>query len=256
MSDSMDAEFDTVAEWTGQVAQSLGPDYYLPAGCRGSGGPRALDAILHRLAVGESDRMLDVGAGVGGPAGYAHLTTGVRPVLVEPQAGACRAARRLFDLPVARGDGLSLPFAHGTFDVVWSLGVLCTTRHHRAALAELRRVVADRGRVGLLVYIADGALPESPEGNHFPTTEELHADLAAAGLAVADERDLTSPEDETQQWRDRADTVDRELTVRHRHEATWQQAESQSSTMGRLLAGRHLAARVLILRPHAAKSDS
>lgn len=249
----MGAEFDTVAEWTGQVAQGLGPDYYLPAGCRGSGGPRALDAILHRLAVGESDRMLDVGAGVGGPAGYAHLTTGVRPVLVEPEAGACRAARRLFDLPVARGDGLSLPFAQGTFDVVWSLGVLCTTEHHRAALAELHRVVADRGRVGLLVYVADSALPESPHGNHFPTTGELHADLAAAGLAVTDERDLTSPNVETQEWRDRADTVDRELAAHHGHDTAWRQAESQSSTMGRLIAGKHVAARVLILRPHATR---
>jgi hypothetical protein len=39
----MEAEFDTVAGWTAQVAAGLGPEYYVPAGCRGSGLPAALD---------------------------------------------------------------------------------------------------------------------------------------------------------------------------------------------------------------------
>ena len=37
--DPMAAEFDTVAEWTAQVAADLGPEYYVPAACRGSGQP-------------------------------------------------------------------------------------------------------------------------------------------------------------------------------------------------------------------------
>ena len=36
----MSAEFDTVADWTARVALDLGPDYRIPAGCRGSGNPR------------------------------------------------------------------------------------------------------------------------------------------------------------------------------------------------------------------------
>ena len=43
MSEAMDAEFDTVAEWTAQVVEELGPEYHIPAACRGSGSPRALD---------------------------------------------------------------------------------------------------------------------------------------------------------------------------------------------------------------------
>ena len=31
MTDAMEAEFDTVAEWTAQVAAELGPHYHLPA---------------------------------------------------------------------------------------------------------------------------------------------------------------------------------------------------------------------------------
>ncbi len=43
MDEAMEAEFDTVAEWTAQVAIDLGPEYFIPAGCRGSGQPAALD---------------------------------------------------------------------------------------------------------------------------------------------------------------------------------------------------------------------
>ena len=39
MTEAMQAEFDTVAEWTAQVAADLGPEYHVPAGCRGSGSP-------------------------------------------------------------------------------------------------------------------------------------------------------------------------------------------------------------------------
>ncbi|MGO9550254.1 hypothetical protein [Mycobacterium sp.] len=34
MTEAMNAEFDTVAEWTAEVAEELGHDYYVPAGCR------------------------------------------------------------------------------------------------------------------------------------------------------------------------------------------------------------------------------
>src|SRR6185503_16101595 len=69
--DPMEAEFDTVAEWTAQVAVDLGPEYYIPAACRGSGQPAALDWLLAGLHHRPGELMLDVGAGVGGPAAYA-----------------------------------------------------------------------------------------------------------------------------------------------------------------------------------------
>ena len=44
--DPMEAEFDTVAAWTAEVAADLGPEYFVPAACRGSGKPAALDWLL------------------------------------------------------------------------------------------------------------------------------------------------------------------------------------------------------------------
>src|SRR5256885_423982 len=99
MTDAMDAEFNTVAAWTAEVALDLGPDHHLPAACRGSGTPSALDWLIENLAVRASDAVLDSGAGVGGPAAYLADRTHTRPVLVDPAGGACRAARRLFGLP-------------------------------------------------------------------------------------------------------------------------------------------------------------
>jgi hypothetical protein len=87
MSDAMSAEFDTVAEWTAAVCRRLGRDFYLPAACRGSGSPYALDWFIDRLALAQGGTLLDSGAGVGGPAAYAAQRCGVRAVLIEPEMG-------------------------------------------------------------------------------------------------------------------------------------------------------------------------
>ncbi len=94
MSEAMHAEFDTIADWTAAAARSLGSDYYLPAACRGSGSPASLDWLLDHLHAGQGTTVLDCGAGVGGPSAYAAIRRGVRPLLVEPEARACRAAQK------------------------------------------------------------------------------------------------------------------------------------------------------------------
>src|ERR1700685_4031882 len=78
MDEAMQDEFDTVAEWTAQVAADLGPEYFIPAGCRGSGQPAALDWLLDGLRPRAGELLIDVGAGVGGPDAYAVEHTGVR----------------------------------------------------------------------------------------------------------------------------------------------------------------------------------
>ena len=55
MSDAMAAEFGTVAEWTAEAAVELGQDYYIPAACRGSGSPAALDWLIEHLDLAPGD---------------------------------------------------------------------------------------------------------------------------------------------------------------------------------------------------------
>lgn len=241
----MKAEFDTVAGWTADVALDLGPEFHLPAGCRGSGSPGALRWLIDRLELTAADTMVDVGAGVGGPAAFAGAEVGVHPVLSEPEAGACRAAQRLFGLPVVQAAS-ELPFASASFDVAWSLGVLCTVPDQPLLLRELHRVLRPGGRLGLLVFVARAPLPEQPVGNDFPTEERLRHLLADAGLVVENSASAADFAGLPLNWRERADAVDAELERRHGAEGAWQTAEQQSAVIGRLLSAGDLAGTLLV----------
>ncbi|MDT5006812.1 MAG: hypothetical protein QOJ24_3988 [Mycobacterium sp.] len=249
MSEAMDAEFDTVAEWTAQVAEDLGPEYHIPGACRGSGSPRALDWLIDRMALTSGQVLLDVGAGVGGPAAYAAQQITVRPVLVEPEPGACRAARRLFDLPVVCGLGTALPMADLSCDAAWSLGVLCTTPDQLMLLKELRRTVRGGGPIGLLVFVARRPLPgDQLPDNHFPTKAGLIELVNEASLEVEVWHSTADLPEVPAIWNEREAAVADALTARHAHTRAWQLAEEQSGTIGRLLEDGTLTGEMLILR--------
>jgi SAM-dependent methyltransferase len=237
---AMETEFGTVAGWTEEAVLALGRDSAIPAGCRGSGSEGALRWLADRLDAGEGTRFLDDGAGVGGPAGWLAAERGVRPVCAEPMGDAVHAARRLFGLPGVVALAQHLPFAGGSFDAAWCLGVLCTTADKPAALAELRRVLRDDGRLGLLVFVADGVVTlPVPDGNSFPSEPETRGLLAAAGfevLAAADADLADSPPD----WSERADAVEAEIDRRHGEDPRRREAAEQSARVGRLLSAGQL----------------
>ena len=247
--DPMVDEFDSVASWTADAVETLGEEHALPAACRGSGSPAALDWLGRALGLGEGSRLLDSGAGVGGPSEYAARSWGARPTLAEPMEGACRASRTLFGRPVVVADGAALPFGDGSFDAAWSLGVLCTLEDKRAYLAELTRVVAPGGAVGLLVYErAVEELPDQPEGNHFPSHEELLADLEAVGLRVSDEAPLDDLPGTPDDWQEAADRVEEEVRRRHGDDERWQRAQDQQDTIGSLIGDGLVVGRLLACR--------
>jgi ubiquinone/menaquinone biosynthesis C-methylase UbiE len=248
MSEAMSAEFDTVAVWTAQVANDLGPSYHIPAACRGSGSPVALDWLIEQLDLAPGETFLDCGAGVGGPAAYAAQQRSVQPVLVEPEAGACRAARSLFGYPVVQAVASALPVADESFNAAWSLGVLCTMQTQLALLTELRRVVRPQGRIGLLVFVARTSTPaQRPQGNNFPTVDALVDLVAEARLRIAAWRGLSDLPSASSQWQSREDAVTAELSNRHGHKRAWQLAEHQSDLIGGLLARSDISGELLTL---------
>jgi SAM-dependent methyltransferase len=249
MSNATEAEFDTVAEWTAQAALDLGPDYYVPAGCRGSGSPPALDWLIDGMQLAPGATLLDCGAGVGGPAAYAAQSCAARPVLVEPEPGACRAATTLFGYPVVRAVGSTLPIADSSVDAAWALGVLCTTAQQQELLDELRRVVRPGGRIGLLVFVAQRDLSSSEsDGNHFPTPSRVLDLVERASLRLEQWLSTANLPAIPAVWTQRIDAVDKALNDRHGHTEAWRLAERQSSRIGALLDDEALTGALLILR--------
>ncbi|MBO0678710.1 class I SAM-dependent methyltransferase [Mycolicibacterium sp. S2-37] len=248
MSEATEAEFDTVAEWTAKVAVDLGEQYYLPAACRGSGSPPGLEWLIAEMGLSRGNSLLDCGAGVGGPAAFAAQSVSAQPVLVEPEAGACRAARALFDLPVMQAVGSALPVADETFDAAWALGVLCTTRDQLTVLDEMRRAVRPAGPIGLLVFMArDEETSDRLETNHFPTRPELTRLVEDAGLRVTAWRSTTDLPAIPQEWNDRTGVVTEELNIRYAHTREWQLAERQSSAISDLLGQEAVTGEMLVL---------
>lgn len=250
MSDEpMVEEFDTVASWTADAVEELGPEHALPAACRGSGSPAALRWLADRLGLESGTRLLDSGAGVGGPAQLVREERGVQPVLVEPMVGACLAAARLFDHRVVVGDGAALPVGDGTYDAAWSLGVLCTVEDKAAQVAELRRCVGEGGRVGLLVFVRTvDDLPDEPEGNFFVTEAELDDLVRAAGLEILAAGYLGDHPAPPSGWEDAADRVDAVIERAHGDTDAFRSADRNQQRMSDLIADGLVAGRLLACR--------
>ncbi|MCW2602328.1 MAG: methyltransferase family protein [Pseudonocardiales bacterium] len=246
--EAMEDEFDTVARWTSEAVRELGPRYAIPAACRGSGSPDALRWMAAQLRLPAEAALLDCGAGVGGPAELAAVEFGVRPVLTDPMAGACRAAAALFGRPVVVAAGQALPFRDAAFDAAWSLGVLCTSEDQPGLLAQLRRVVRPGGPIALLVYIRIGKPSgEQPEGNDFPTLDKLHSMLQAAGLEGRAAADLERFEAPDADWQARADAVGALIERVHGGDERWKTADRQQRIMAGLLSRGEVAGRIEIV---------
>jgi SAM-dependent methyltransferase len=189
-------------------------------------------------------RLLDLGAGVGGPAAWASRRYGVRPVLVEPMPGGCQAAAHLFGLPVVLANGLAVPLRDNSVDAAWSLGVLCTLADKYAVLRELRRVLSPGAPLGLLVLVAQVADPQpAPEGNYFPSQPELLAVLEKAGFDVREQ--VPAQEKVPESWTSRADAVGNFIRAAHQDDERYLESEEQSRRMRELLRSGQVSTQLI-----------
>ncbi|MET0189746.1 MAG: class I SAM-dependent methyltransferase [Pseudonocardia sediminis] len=242
----MEAEFDTVARWTEGVVQDLGPEYAIPAGCRGSASPAGLDWLLSTCGIGAGTRLVDVGGGVGGPAGYAVEHTGAEPVVADPMVGACRSASRLFGLPAVVADGGRLPFTDGAADAVWCLGVVCTMDDKDALLTEIHRVLRADGPLGLLVVVGDEERPAgAPEGNTFPTSDSLRELLRDNGFDLRAEVDVDDLPEPPADWTRRTEEFGEALEQAHGDDPRFVEAKDQSQRLATLAEDGHVVVRLL-----------
>jgi sarcosine/dimethylglycine N-methyltransferase len=124
------------------------------------GGLAAVDALARRAAIGATSRVLDVCAGLGGPARFVADRRGANVVALELHRGRAAGAARLNRLvgarsvTVVRGDAIALPFARGVFDACLSQEALLHISDKATVLAECHRVLAPGGRIAFSDWIA------------------------------------------------------------------------------------------------------
>lgn len=241
---AMVAEFDDVAGWTADAVERLGHRYAVPAACRGSASPAALAWLAEACELSAGTTLLDVGAGVGGPAAWAARRFGVRPVLLEPMPTACRAASRLFGLPVIAADGRRIPLRTSSIDTAWCVGVLCTVEDKAALLSETHRVLRPGASLGLMVVVArDRRRQLLPDGNHFPTQGDLAHLLDGAGFTLLEQ--TPCPGIAPLSWSRRAEEVTAAVAARHRRTPAFELASRQGERLGRLFRSGHLSTQLL-----------
>ena len=170
------------------------------------GGLAAVDALARLAGVGVGRRVLDLCAGLGGPARFLASRRGCRVVALELNAGRAAGAARLTRLVgldrrvrVVRGDAVRLPFADGGFEACVSQEAFLHIDDKHAVLAEARRVLVPGGRLAFTDWVArpslgDGErrrLREWMAATTLQTPDGYRALLGAAGFHAITADDLT-----------------------------------------------------------------
>src|SRR4051812_42555250 len=171
-------------------------------------GRLATAALIELAQIGDGDRVLDAGTGIGGTARLIAAERGARVTAVDLTPEYCEVAEWLNEA-VGLGDMIEdrtadvteLPFDAASFDVVLSQHVQMNVADKRRLYAEARRVLVPGGRLALWDVTAGSGGPlrlpvpwaTSPEQSHLVPPERLAELLREAGFATTHWSDLTEP---------------------------------------------------------------
>ena len=140
-------------------AAGMNPDQRLSPEALGAldhfhtGGLRASRELLELVQIRAGDRVLDIGAGLAGPARMLAASVGCRVDCLELSPDYCTGAALLNRLTgldgrigVHEGSALDMPFADDSFDVVWMQNVGMNIADKRRLYREIHRVLKPGGR--------------------------------------------------------------------------------------------------------------
>jgi SAM-dependent methyltransferase len=162
-------------------------------------GRAATVALADLAGVGPGQRVLDVGAGIGGPARVLAAHYGAQVTALDATPRFCRAAEMLTRatglsdrVEVVCGDALALPSAEGTFDLVWTQAVSQNIADKQRFVSEMARVLKPGGHVALFEVLRGPGGPlefpvpwaDSAEQSWLVSPSELRGLLERAPLEL------------------------------------------------------------------------
>ena len=170
------------------------------------GGLEAVEALGRRAGIDAASRVLDVCAGLAGPARFMARRWGARVTGVDLNPERAAGARRLSAavgldglVRMVRGDAQVLPFRVGAFTAVVSQEGLLHVPDKAEALAECRRVLLPGGRIAFSDWIATARLSDRERRRldewmaavTLQSIEGYKALLAGAGFVAIGAEDLS-----------------------------------------------------------------
>lgn len=190
----------------GKDPDHMTPDDLAPLDQFHTGQRRATLRLARLAGIAATDQVLDVGAGIGGPARFLAHRFGCHVTGLDLTPEYCEVATMLTQrmglaqrVSQRQGNALHLPFADETFDVVWSQNAAMNIAARDRLYAEMRRVLKLTGRLALQEVCAGAAGPpyypapwaREPSISFLLSPDMMREKLERAGLAVKAWEDTT-----------------------------------------------------------------